>query len=127
MAKITVSVWAGCFDSEDALQTYTEPVYSDDGDITAPFLTDFGIDQDDFDDDFFECTKTGMQTDSLAVLLNGCSYGETLIPALQIVCSDALPFPCNAAILMYGYCYDGSVAEKNGIRFIGCAPAETDR
>ncbi len=127
MAQTVVSVWIGNTDSEEKLEAYTEPVYSEDGaDISAPFLEDFGIDQDDFDEDFFECAMHAAPTDSLAVLLAGCSYDDTVIPAMQAQTGDKLPFPCNAMILLYDFAYTGGIAEKSGFRFLGSTAAETD-
>ena len=107
-----VSLWIGNINSKDHLDLYTELKYTDEGEwLPSPFLADFNIDIDDFDEDFLEKAYHENEVDSLKDLILGCSYESIVIPKLVSLFSNKLPRKVNSAILMYNLKYSGSIKE----------------
>ncbi len=118
---IAVSLWLGQVTSEEELDDYVEISYSEDGrDISSAFLREFSIDQDDFDEDFFECAFRTNNSCFLSELLNGCSYEEEVIPCFEQKIGGGLNMEYNAVILMYEYDYPVlSTPENSKFTFTG--------
>ena len=118
---IAVSLWLGQVTSEEELDDYVEISYSEDGrDISSAFLREFSIDQDDFDEDFFECAFRTNNSCFLSELLNGCSYEEEVIPCFEQKIGGKLNMEYNAVILMYEYDYPVlSTPENSKFTFTG--------
>lgn len=118
---IAVSLWLGQVTSEEELDDYVEISYSEDGrDISSAFLREFSIDQDDFDEDFFECAFRTNNSCFLSELLNGCSYEEEIIPCFEQKIGGGLNMEYNAVILMYEYDYPVlSTPENSKFTFTG--------
>lgn len=119
-----VSLWIGNIDSQNSLDEYAELVYTDEGEwLPSPFLTDFNIVIDEFDEDFIEKVSYEDNVKSLKGLITGCSYEDVVIPRFINVFGDELPKGVNSAILLYNFEYDGNTKEtKNSelsFRYVG--------
>lgn len=107
-----VSLWIGKMDSEDLMDKYVELIYTDMGEwLLSPFLTDFNININDFDEDFIEkvCHENDVKT--LNRLIAGCSYEDVVISRFISIFDDKLPKGINSAILLYNFEYDGNIKE----------------
>ena len=119
-----VSVFVGKADAE-SLEAYLACNY-DAAEKTAfasQFLRDFGIDPDDFDEDFCESFTVDARCQTLAELLAGVSYGESFVQAL----SDSVPLNDgeNAAVLLYDYRYEpAETVHSPLLRFAAAVPYE---
>ncbi len=122
-----VSLWIGCAASDEELYKYASLDYEADEDeeIMCQFHKDFHIPLDDFDEDYIESVRFNELKTSLAEMLTGCSYEDSVIPAFQAIAGDTLAESCNAVILLYNFCYDGNteiVRTKDGFfRFVAAA------
>lgn len=114
--KGIVSIWLGNIE-EDDLREYTAFVYDDEGEYSpASFFSDFQIDMSDVDEDFMEIDTVMKGSDRAAVLLQGCSYEESVIPAIEQEISLTKTY--NAMILMYNFDYHGAVRSSGVFDFI---------
>lgn len=121
---ITVALWVGNVESENELLDYVDISYSEDGaDISSDFLKEFNIDQDDFDEDFFECAFRDRDSNMISILLEGCSFEDMVIPSFQKKYGEKMNSKYNAIILMYDYNYslrsDLSTIQKRKFVFVG--------
>ncbi|MGC4378930.1 immunity 22 family protein [Fictibacillus sp. Mic-4] len=119
-----VSLWIGNIKNEELLSNYVELVYTDDGDfLPSPFLTDFNIDIDDFDEDFLERVVHDRSNENVRDLIAGCSYDEVVIPRFEAMNITGICKDTNSAILLYNFKYNARKKEviKNGyeFRFVG--------
>lgn len=122
-----VSVWAGVFETDQALKEYFDDIAGRD---ISPFSLDFfdGCDIYPFDIDFSERSVHEFTTDPEALV---CHYSEgtAIGPELKKLFPQGLKQPCNAAILVYNYKYD---PEENGfnlnapVTFLGAVPCDLD-
>lgn len=115
-SKGTVSIWLGNIE-EDDLREYTAFVYDDEGECCPSiFFSNFQIDMADVDEDFIEIDTVTKGSDRVAVLLQGCSYEEIVIPAIEQEISLTKTY--NAMILMYNFDYHGAVRSSGMFDFI---------
>lgn len=107
-----VSLWIGNINSKDYFDLYTELEYTDEGEwLPSPFLADFSIDIDDFDEDFLEKAYYENEVDTLKGLILGCSYAPIVIPKFISIFGNKLLKGANSAILMYNLKYNGNIKE----------------
>ncbi|MCM1313781.1 MAG: immunity 22 family protein [Prevotella sp.] len=102
-----VSLWAGCFESDEKLLDYISIDYDEDedGDDDSQFIKDFGIDY--VDEDCIERIFLDNETDSIKYLLSGCSYEDKVIPEFEKIFVAGKKFNC--VILVYEMNYDGNI------------------
>lgn len=107
-----VSLWIGNIDSQDLLDEYAELIYTDEGEwLPSPFLGDFNINMDDFDEDFIEKVCHGNEVMTLSELISGCSYEDVVILKFINMYGDKLPNDINSAVLLYNFGYNGNTKE----------------
>ncbi|MDQ0221112.1 hypothetical protein ELQ35_01840 [Peribacillus cavernae] len=122
-----VSLWIGEIQTEEELTDYVELVYTEEGEfLPSPFLSDFDIDIDDFDEDFLEKVLHENRVENLTDLIQSCSYDHAVILRFKSTMETTLPKNINAAILLYNIQYDGRKDEiiNNGytFKFVGSVP-----
>ena len=121
-----VSVWAGVFETDEALSEYFDNM----SDI-PPFSQDFfgGCDIYPFDIDFSERSVHEFTTDP-EVLVYHYSEGTAICPELKKLFPQGLEKPYNAAILLYNYKYDPEeeiIPNPNApVTFLGAVPCDLD-
>lgn len=107
-----VSLWIGNISTEEELTNYVELIYTEEGDfLPSPFLKDFNIDIDDFDEDFLEKVLHEEEKEKVSELIAGCSYENVVIPLFQKSYGATLPDNINSAILLYDFYYDGEIKQ----------------
>ncbi|NCE65722.1 hypothetical protein D1159_14355 [Pseudoflavonifractor sp. 524-17] len=122
-----VSIWAGVFETEEALMAYAaEEGYDCEGnEIISPFNRDFfgGEDLWPFDPDFWERALVAPTPDPEA-LVRPFSEGTAIGPALKKIFPQGLEKAYNAAILVYNYQYGSeSACHPNApVTFLGAVP-----
>lgn len=123
-----VSVWAGMFETEEALMAYAaEEGFDREGNaLISPFNRDFfgGSDVWPFDPDFWERDIVEPTSDPEA-LVCPFSEGTAIGPALKELFPQGLERACNAAILVYDFQYDESEYAPNPnapVRFLAAVP-----
>lgn len=119
-----VSLWIGKSESDEELLNYVETDYTEDGDcLPSQFLKDFNIDIDDFDEDYIERVCLENDTNSVSEIIDGCSYGDIVVPEFEKMVDGIQVKKINSGILLYNFKYDGSVEvikNKNyEFRYIG--------
>ena len=122
-----VSVWAGVFETEQALRKYFDGAAG--CDIPA-FSRDFfgGCDIYPFDTDFSERSVHELTADPEA-LVRHYSEGTAIGPELKKLFPRGLERPCNAAILVYSYRYDpeeGPPSPDAPVTFLAAVPCDLD-
>lgn len=125
-----VSVWAGFFESGEALWAYAaEEGYDGAGNPEiSPFNRDFfgGEDLWPFDPDFYERDMVPVTTDAEA-LVEPFSEGTAIGPELKKRFPKGLERPCNAAILVYNYQYEEESPSPDApVKFLGAVPYDGD-
>ena len=104
-----VSLWIGNSHAIEPLRDYIRVNYNEDGDsVPSNFAIDYLAPR--FDPDFTEVLFHKDKSNSIRVLLNGCSYGETVIPAFEKICYKLVD-SYNSVLLIYNYDYSGDVKE----------------
>lgn len=106
--KGKVSIWLGHFESQEDLQDYTKENYTENGDLTCTFYTDFGIKY--IDNQFREVAFSEPIT---VELIEQASYSESFMDSIE----DGELSNYNSIILCYDYDYDGNVQTKNRVTF----------
>jgi hypothetical protein len=97
-----VSLWLGVSPSLETLEEYVHQKYSDDGDIiVSPFMNDFSLPS--YDEDFLEVDFLEEKCRSLAELLTGFSYDETLINNFNKDFESRVEKDANSIVLIYNY------------------------
>lgn len=100
--KNDVSLWLGCFNDFDALETYTEIKYNEDGDsIPSIFEKDFQLGY--YDRDLVEKDWIPYAEDDIEKLLVDFSYDNQLIHQYNNI---ELKSKYNTIILIYNYNYN---------------------
>lgn len=103
-----VSLWVGSINSYEELSEYVSLIYTKEGEWkSSPFLKDYDIDMDDFDEDYIESVCIKNSVDSLEELICGCSYEEVVIPKFEKMLKS-FNEKINTAILLYNFEYDGT-------------------
>ena len=127
-----VSVWAGFFESREALMAYAaEEGYDGEGNPRiSPFNQDFfgGEDVWPFDPDFWERGMVVPTTD-VEALVEPFSEGTAIGPELKGFFPKGLKRTCNAAILVYNYQYDEEESVQNPdalVMFLAAVPYDED-
>ena len=125
-----VSVWAGFFENEEALWAYAaeEGYDEEENPKISPFNRDFfgGEDLWPFDPDFWERDMVAPTTD-VEALVEPFSEGTAIGPALKELFPHGLDRPCNAAILVYNYLYEGESPNPGApVQFLGAVPYDED-
>lgn len=96
--------------SDRELLEYVDLLYTDDGDyVQSPFLKDFDIDIDDFDEDYIERVCLDEVVNSIDSLISGCSYEDVVIPQYEKIVKGVSIVKYNAGILLYNFEYDGNI------------------
>lgn len=96
------------------MTNYVELIYTEEGDfLPSPFLKDFNIDIDDFDEDFLEKVLHEEEKEKVSELIAGCSYENVVIPLFQKSYGATLPDNINSAILLYDFYYDGEIKQTS--------------
>lgn len=107
MEKIgTVSLWLGVADSIESLDAYTNTSYSEDGEFEgSEFTRSFDI---QYHDENFKEAECIDRSKSVASLLEGFSYDDTIVPQFEELLGKELITGMNAVVLLYNFNYKGS-------------------
>lgn len=122
-----VSIWMGCFDTEEQLNEYAQEKYTEDGDrIPSKFCEDFFGGEEPYGYDFFECFLSDESSDEIRCLLEGCSYDETVIKSLESAVGKTLDKKHNAVIMTFDFEYNGKITENSdkNLKFISAVHYE---
>lgn len=119
-----VSIWFGNFETEKALEEYTERSYTRDGDgISSAFCKEFFAGKKPFELDLFERYRVEDGSDDIRVLLEGCSYDMSVIPALAAEIGEKLDKTYNAVLLTFDFAADSALAQIKGqVDYIATVP-----
>ncbi|MBC1639998.1 immunity 22 family protein [Listeria welshimeri] len=112
-----VSIWLGNIEDQESLEKYVNLTYDDDGEsVSSRFFLDFNIDMDDTDEDFIEKAVLENKSKDLPVLLEGCSYEDTVIP--KVIKNISIEKYYNSIILIYNFDYEESVKTVSNFDYI---------
>lgn len=111
-----VSVWSGNFTDKKEFESYFELVYTEDGDVTSPFMQEFNI---EYDEDFSEAVYEEVHKD-YRNLLKDCSYAHSYRHHLPSLNKDM-----NTVMALYHFTYTGKQIEATQLQFIGAFPFES--
>ncbi len=119
-----VSIWLGNFETEDELFKYTAESYTEDGDwVSSTFCKDFFSGEEPFEVDFFERYSVGDASADIRVLLEGCSYDESVILSLMSVVGETLNKEYNSVILIYDFAVNNTFEQIKGrVDYIATVP-----
>lgn len=120
-----VSLWLGNFESEGMFTEYTTEEYTEDGDcIASEFCKEFFEGDEPYEHDFLECFITTRSND-IRILLEGCSYDESVIKALSEAIGGCVDEKYNAVILIYDFEMDGIPLKSDmKMKYIASVPYE---
>ncbi|MEC2159691.1 immunity 22 family protein [Virgibacillus halodenitrificans] len=112
-----VSIWLGNINNENFIGEYVNFKYDEDGEsVTSQFFIDFNIDMDEIDEDTIEKTFNKNRSNDIAILLDGCSYEEIIIPKIQK--QVRLKSLYNAVFLLYNFEYRNEISSTSAFDFI---------
>ena len=119
-----VSIWFGNFETEDALLEYTTESYTEDGDwVSSIFCKDFFDGEEPYEIDFFERYSVGDSSADIHVLLEGCSYDESVIQSLISKVGEKLNKEYNSVILIFDFAVDNAFKDDRGqVDYIATVP-----
>ncbi len=120
-----VSLWLGNFESEDMFMEYITEEYTEDGDgIASEFCKEFFEGDEPYEHDLLECFITTRSRD-ISVLLEGCSYDESVIKSLSEALGGCVDEEYNAVILIYDFEMDGIPLKSDmKVKYIASVPYE---
>lgn len=119
-----VSIWFGNFETENALIKYTEESYTDDGDrIPSKFCKEFFGGEVPFELDFMERYSLGVPSADIRILLEGCSYDESVTLSLISAMGERLNKEYNSVILVFDFAVDNAINQMKGqVDYIATVP-----
>lgn len=118
-----VSIWLGNFETEDALLEYTTDSYTEDGDwVSSIFCNDFFKGEEPFEVDFFERYLVENSSAEIRVLLEGCSYDESVIQSLISTVGEKLNKEYNSVILIFDFAVDNVFKNRGQVDYIATVP-----
>ncbi len=119
-----VSIWLGNFETENDLLEYTEETYTEDGEwVSSTFCKEFFDGDDPYEIDFFERYSVGDASADIRVLLEGCSYDDSVIQSLMSAVGKTLNKEYNSVILIYDFSVDDRLYQIKGqVDYIATVP-----
>lgn len=123
-----VSIWFGNFETDKALEKYTERSYTRDGDgIPSVFCKEFFSGKKPFELELFERYLIEEPSTDIRVLLEGCSYDESVIQSLAAVIGEKLDKAYNAVLLIFDFAADSALAQIRGqVDYIATVPYQRE-
>ncbi len=119
-----VSIWLGNFETENELFEYTTESYTEDGDwVSSFFCKEFFEGEEPFEVDFLERYSVGDSSEDIHVLLEGCSYDESVIESLILEVGEKLKKEYNSVILIFDFAVDNAFKQNRGqVDYIATVP-----
>ena len=119
-----VSIWFGNFETEAALLEYTTESYTEDGDkVSSMFCKEFFDGEEPYEVALFERYSIEDSSADIHVLLEGCSYDESVIHSLISKVGEKLDKEYNSVILTFDFAAESAIKQLRGqVDYIATVP-----